>query len=73
MTQYKRIAIDTSKAVFTIHGIDQQDRPVLRTNLRRPQLIPFFKKLPATHIAIEACSSSHHWPTNSQRLATMCV
>jgi transposase len=59
--------------VFTIHGIDQQDRPVLRTNLRRPQLIPFFKKLPATHIAIEACSSSHHWPTNSQRLATMCV
>jgi hypothetical protein len=29
MTQYKRIAIDTSKAVFTLHGIDQQDRPVL--------------------------------------------
>ena len=30
MTQYKRIGIDTSKAVFTLHGIDQQDRPVLR-------------------------------------------
>jgi transposase len=68
MTQYKRIAIDTSKAVFTLHGIDQQDRPVLRTNLRRPQLIPFFKKLPATHIAIEACSSSHHW---AQELAAL--
>ena len=27
MTQYKRIGIDTSKAVFTLHGIDQQDRP----------------------------------------------
>ena len=61
MTQYKRIAIDTSKAVFTLHGIDQQDRPVLRTNLRRAQLTSFFKKLPATSIAIEACSSSHHW------------
>ena len=61
MTQYKRIAIDTSKAVFTLHAIDQQDRPMLRTNLRRAQLIPFFKKLPATVIAIEACSSSHHW------------
>jgi hypothetical protein len=24
MTQYKRIGIDTSKAVFTLHGIDQQ-------------------------------------------------
>jgi transposase len=34
---------------------------VLRTNLRRAQLIPFFKKLPATHIVIETCSSSHHW------------
>lgn len=61
MTQYKRIGIDTSKAVFTLHGIDQQDRPVLRINLRRSQLIPFFTKLPATEIAVEACGSSHHW------------
>ena len=35
MTQYKRIGIDTSKAVFTLHGIDQADRPVPRINLRR--------------------------------------
>src|SRR4051812_36382787 len=61
MTQYKRIGIDTSKAVFTLHGIDQQDRPVLRINLRRAQLIPFFAKLPATEIAMEACGSAHHW------------
>ena len=61
MTQYKRIAIDTSKAVFTLHGIDQQDRPVLRTNLRRAQMIPFFKKLPPTEIALEACGGTHHW------------
>jgi len=61
MTQYRRIAIDTSKAVFTLHGIDQQDRPVLRINLRRAQLIPFFAKLPATEIAMEACGGAHHW------------
>ena len=61
MTQYKRIGIDTSKAVFTLHGIDQQDRPVLRINLRRAQMIPFFKKLPPTEIAMEACGSAHHW------------
>ena len=61
MTQYKRIGIDTSKAVFTLHGIDQQDRPVLRINLRRAQMIPFFKKLPPTEIALEACGASHHW------------
>jgi transposase len=46
MTQYKRVAIDTSKATFTLHGIDKQDRPTLRINLRRAQMMPFFKKLP---------------------------
>ena len=61
MTQYKRVAIDTSKSVFTIHCIDDRDRPVLRTNLRRGQLLPFFRKLAATEIAIESCSGSHHW------------
>ena len=61
MTQYKRIGIDTSKAVFTLHGIDQQDRPVLRINLRRAQMIPFFRKLPPTIIALEACGGSHYW------------
>ena len=61
MTQYKRIAIDLSKAVFTLHGIDQQDRPVLRTNLRRAQMIPFFAKLAATEIAMEACGGAHYW------------
>ena len=57
MNQYKRIGIDTSKAVFTLHGIDQQDRPVLRINLRRAQLISFFAKLPPTghHRAQSQC------------------
>jgi len=61
VTQYKRLGIDTSKAVFTLHGIDQQDRPVLRINLRRAQMIPFFAKLPPTEIAMEACGGAHHW------------
>jgi len=61
MTQYKRIGIDTSKAVFTLHGIDQKDRPVLRINLRRAQMIAFFKKLAPTEIAMEACGGAHYW------------
>jgi transposase len=47
--------------VFTLHGIDQADRPVLRINLRRAQMIPFFRKLPPTVIALEACGGSHYW------------
>src|SRR5258708_11802232 len=61
MTQYKRIGIDTSKAVFTLHGIDQQDRPVLRINLRRAQMISFFRKLPPAVIALEACGGSPYF------------
>ena len=38
--------IDTSKAAFTLHRIDQHDRPTLRVNLRRAQVILFFRKLP---------------------------
>jgi Transposase/Transglycosylase SLT domain len=61
MTQYKRLGIDTSKAMFTLHGIDQQDRPVLQINLRRAQMTPFFRQLPPTAIALEACGASHYW------------
>jgi hypothetical protein len=39
MSEIKRIGIDTSKAVFTLHAIDQADRPVLRVNLRRAQML----------------------------------
>ena len=31
--KHKRIAIDTSKHVFTLHGVDVADRPVLRREL----------------------------------------
>ena len=61
MTDSKRVGIDTSKAVFTLHGVDPQDRPVLRINLRRAQMTPFFAKLPPTEIAMEACGGAHHW------------
>jgi transposase len=61
MSQIKRIGIDTSKSVFTLHCIDEAGRKVLQTNLRRAQMATFFKKLPPTEIALEACGSSHHW------------
>ena len=61
MTQYKRIGVDTSKSVFTLHGIDHADQPVLRRNLRRAQLLAFFGKLPPTEIAMEACGAAYHW------------
>ncbi|MFT2095765.1 IS110 family transposase [Acidiphilium multivorum] len=59
--EFKRISIDTSKHIFTMHGVDGQDRVILRRELRRGQMEAFFAKVPATEIALEACAGSHHW------------
>jgi len=68
MTQYKRVGIDTSKSVFTLHGIDHEDRPILRINLRRAQVVSFFRKLAPTVIAQEACGGSHYWARELKEL-----
>ena len=56
-----RIAIDTSKHVFTLHGVDDRDHAVLRRELKRTQIEPFFSKLGQTEVVMEACGGSHHW------------
>ena len=61
MTELKLIAIDTSKHIFTLHGVNERGDPVLRRELRRAQLEPFFRKLAPTDIVLEACGGSHHW------------
>src|SRR6516225_3831764 len=61
MSELTRIGVDTSKAVFTLHGVDAADRPILRINLRRAQMVPFFRKLSPTIVALEACGSAHYW------------
>src|SRR5215212_8593220 len=53
--ELKRIAIDTSKHVFTVHGVDEHERPVLRRNLKRTEMEAFFGKLAPTEVVMEAC------------------
>jgi transposase len=56
-----RIGLDTAKHVFQVHGVDANEQPVLRRQLRRGEMAKFFAKLPATRIGLEACGASHHW------------
>ena len=56
-----RVGLDTSKHVFQIHGVDENEKPVLQRQLRRSEVEKFFAKLPPTRIGIEACGASHHW------------
>jgi transposase len=59
--EIKRIAIDTSKHVFTLHGVDDREHVVLRRELKRHQVEPFFEKQASTEVVLEACGGSHHW------------
>jgi transposase len=56
-----RVGLDTSKHVFQIHGVDENEQPVLRRQIRRGAVEKVFAKLPSTRIGIEACGASHHW------------
>src|SRR5437660_715578 len=56
-----RIGLDTSKHVFQVHGIDENEQPVLRRQLRRSEVEKFFAKLAPSRIGLEACGASHYW------------
>ena len=62
------IGLDIAKSVFQVHGVDAQGTVVIRRQLKRRQVLPFFKKLPPCLIGIEACATSHHWSRELQGL-----
>jgi transposase len=64
----KRIGIDLAKQVFQLHGVDGQEKVVLRKQIRREQLLDHFKKLPPCLIGMEACGGAHYWARELQKL-----
>lgn len=64
----KRLGIDLAKDVFQLHGVDEQERVVLRKRLKRAQLLSFIAKLEPTLIAVEACGGAHHWGRQFEKL-----
>ncbi len=61
MTEAITIGVDIAKSVFQIHAVDAAGEPVIRRQLRRRQVLPFFRKQPPCLIGMEACATSHHW------------
>ena len=61
MTEITRLAIDTSKSVFMLHGIDAAGQVVLRRNLRRARAVAVLRELASSEVALEACGGSHYW------------
>jgi transposase len=68
MNEVTTIGLDLAKNVFQVHGVDASGRAVVRRQLRRSQLLPFFERQAACLVGIEACATSHHWAREIAKL-----
>ena len=59
--QVTTVGLDLAKHVFQVHGIDQDGQVLIRRQVRRSELISFFRRLPPCLIGMEACSTAHFW------------
>jgi transposase len=63
-----RIGVDIAKQVFQLHGVDHNEKVVLRRQLRRAQFVEFLSKLSPCLIGMEACGGAHHWARELSKL-----
>ena len=68
MDEVSTIGVDLAKHVFQLHGADAAGRAVFRKQLRRGELLRFLGSLEPCVVAMEACSSAHHWGREIARL-----
>src|ERR1700712_1179525 len=54
------IGLDTAKSVFQVHAVDEFGKAI-RRKLSRTELIPYFEKLEARTVVMEARGAAHHW------------
>lgn len=57
----KRIGVDLAKQVFQVHGVDSHEQVKCRKQLKRAQMLDFFRNLEPCLVAMEACGGSHYW------------
>ncbi len=61
MNEVITIGVDLAKNVFQVHGVDAEGAVVVRRQLRRRQVLAFFKKQRPCLVGMEACATSHYW------------
>ena len=66
--QISTIGLDLAKTVFQVHGIDANEKVVVRKQLRRSQVLAFFKALPPCLVGLEACATAHYWAREFTKL-----
>ena len=66
--QITTIGLDIAKNVFQVHGIDANEKVVVRKQLRRGQVLKFFAALPPCLVGMEACATAHYWARELTKL-----
>ena len=66
--QISTIGLDLAKNVFQVHGIDANEKVVVRKQLRRSQVLASFKALPPCLVGMEACATAHYWARELRKL-----
>jgi transposase len=55
------VGLDIAKQVIQVHAVDERGKPIIRKQLKRQQVLPFFANLAPCLIGIEACGGAHDW------------
>jgi transposase len=57
-----------AKNLFQVHGVDAHGKVVVRKQLSRSNVLPYFAQLAPCRIGMEACGSAHYWGRELQKL-----
>ncbi len=68
MEKISTIGLDIAKNVFQVHAIDEAGNVVVQRQLRRRQVLPFFKRQLPCLVGLEACATAHHWAREIENL-----
>jgi len=66
--QVSRIGFDIAKSSFQLHGVDAHGKVVVRKQLSRGKVLPYFAQLPPWLVGLEACGGAHYWARKLQKL-----
>lgn len=62
------LGIDLAKNNFSVVGMNEHGKVLLRRSLTRKKLLPFVAQCPPCLIGMEACSGAHYWGREFEKL-----
>src|SRR5512145_40647 len=63
-----KVGLDFVKQVFSVHGVVEHGKAVLKKRVSRGKLLELFAQLPPSLVGMEACSGAHHWARELTKL-----